>query len=148
VIDVFIDTNILLYAASGAADEAPKAEVAKALLRSANFGISVQVLQEFYVNASGKLATKIPPHRLEEILRVLKLQPVAPLSADLFDAAVALSKRYQLSYWDGAIIAAAKALGATKIYSEDLAHGQTYDGIMVVNPFLRKTASYSSPSQQ
>jgi predicted nucleic acid-binding protein len=133
---VFIDTNIFLYAASEDPTEAAKAKIACDLIEREQFGISLQVIQEFYVNAVGKLARKIPPHKLLKILAQPKQQEIAPLSVEFFDAAVALRDRYQLSYWDAAIIAAAKELGARTVYSEDLAHGQVYDGITVVNPFL------------
>jgi predicted nucleic acid-binding protein len=49
---------------------------------------------------------------------------------------IEISVRYQISYWDGAIIAAAEALGAKTLYSEDLSHGQTYGDVEVRNPFL------------
>ena len=137
-VDAFIDTNILLYAASQDPAEATKARIARALLENLDFGVSVQVLQEFYVNASGKLAKGIPPGQLAEVIRLLREQPVAPLSLELFDAAVSLSRRYQISYWDAAITAGAKELGAATIYSEDLGHGQSYDGVKVLNPFRQK----------
>jgi predicted nucleic acid-binding protein len=136
VIDVFIDTNVLLYAASGDALETDKAQKARALLRSIPFGISVQVLQEFYVNATGKLAKTIPGEALQQVLRLMREQPIAALTPELFDAALKLQQRYQISYWDAAIVAAAKEMGAKTIYSEDLGHGQIYDGIQVLDPFV------------
>jgi predicted nucleic acid-binding protein len=138
VIDAFIDTNVLLYAASVAPAEATKASIARDLLRNVSFGISIQVLQEFYVNASRKLQANIPAENLDRIIRALKRQPIAPITITIFDAAVGLSARFQISYWDAAIIAAAKSLGARTVYSEDLSHGQVYDGITIVNPFLAK----------
>ena len=139
--DAFIDTNVLLYAASSAPEEAAKADIAAALLETLDFGVSVQVLQEFYVNATGKLARHIPIEKVERILLHLREQPVAALTTQLFNAAVDLKHRYRISYWDAAIIAAAKELGAKTIYSEDLAHGQSYDGVQVVNPFVADPAS-------
>ena len=141
MIDAFIDTNILLYAASSAPEEAVKTNRAAALLEALDFGVSVQVLQEFYVNATGKLARRIPVEKTQAVLSLLREQPIAPLTVQLFDAAIALRQRYQISYWDAAIVAAAKELGAKTIYSEDLAHGQSYDGIQVVNPFVAASAS-------
>jgi predicted nucleic acid-binding protein len=136
VIDAFIDTNVLLYAASSDPGEATKMQKARDLLAGVRFGISVQVLQEFYVNSVGKLAPSIPESNLHTVLAMLRRRPITPLTAELFDTAVGLKHRYQISYWDAAIIAAAKELGAKSIYSEDLAHGQEYDGIKVMNPFL------------
>jgi predicted nucleic acid-binding protein len=141
VIDAFIDTNVLLYAASVAPAEAAKARIARDLLQNVSFGISIQVLQEFYVNASRKLQANIPAENLDRIIRALKRQPIAPITLDIFVAAIALSARFQISYWDAAIIAAAKTLGARTVYSEDLSHDQIYDGITIVNPFLPKPGS-------
>jgi predicted nucleic acid-binding protein len=138
VIAAFIDTNVLLYAASSEPTEAAKAKAARELIQGVEFGTSVQVLQEFYVNASGKLAAKISPQHLQEVIRLLKEQPIASISVETFEEAIALSIRFHLSYWDSAIIAAARSLGAKTIYSEDLSHGQLYDGIIVVNPFKDK----------
>jgi predicted nucleic acid-binding protein len=128
---------VLLYAASGDPKEAAKARKARELLRSVRFGLSVQVLQEFYVNATGKLATKIPEEQLQNVLAQLRRQTVAPVTMEMFDAAVDISRRFQISYWDAAIVAAATQLGAKTIYSEDLADGQEFDGIKVVNPFTK-----------
>jgi predicted nucleic acid-binding protein len=141
VTDAFIDTNVLLYAASDVASDLPRKQQAQALLNRAQFGISVQVLQEFYVNAVGKLAPSIPESNLHAVLAMLRRRPITAITPTLFDEAVELKRRYQISYWDAAIIAAAKELGAKTIYSEDLAHGQSYDGIQVVNPFVAASAS-------
>jgi predicted nucleic acid-binding protein len=136
VIDAFIDTNVLLYAASDAPSEVLKKQQAQFLLTGTRFGISVQVLQEFYVNAIGKLAPSISSANLDNVLAMLRRRPMTAITPALFDSAVDIKRRYQISYWDAAIVAAAKELGAKIIYSEDLAHGQTYDGIRVMNPFL------------
>ncbi len=136
MIDAFIDTNVLLYAASEDPAEEPKATVARTLLETLDFGVSVQVLQEFYVNATGKLVKTIPEQKLQKVLRLLREQPVLPVTRELFESAVEVKNRHQISYWDAAIIAAAKELGATIIYSEDLTHGHSYEGIKVNNPFL------------
>jgi predicted nucleic acid-binding protein len=58
-----------------------------------------------------------------------------PIEAELVLAGIALAQRYQLSYWDGAILAAAQRLGATVVDSEDLSHGQAYGSVLVINPF-------------
>ncbi len=62
--------------------------------------------------------------------------PVNLITSEIVQAAIRLWQRYHISYWDGAILAAARELGASVVYSEDLAHGQVYDGVTVVNPFL------------
>lgn len=128
----FVDTNVLLYALSDRASERTKRRRARALLSSVPFGLSVQVLQEFYVNARKGGAE---PDTLDAILTQLRRVPVVESSLSLFDSAVGLHRRYGISYWDAAIVAAAQELGAETLYSEDLSHGQRYGAVRVVNPF-------------
>ena len=132
--EIFLDTNILLYAASGVASERTKRATARELLARNGVGLSVQVLAEFYVNATAKL--KLPEDQVIRVLQSFDEYPVLPVDEGIFWAALAIRKRYQISYWDGAIVAAAVELGCTKIFSEDLNHGQIYAGVQVINPFL------------
>jgi len=134
--DVFIDTNILLYAVSNHAGEIDKKWKARSLIETENFGLSLQVVQEFYVNATGKLAKSLPRPETLRFIEWLERFPIICPNMEIFHQAVDLRDRYQISYWDASIIAAAKTLGARIIYSEDLAHGQKYAGIKVINPFL------------
>ena len=132
----FVDTNVLLYAVSPLSEEVDKRRRARELLEQPDLAISVQVLQEFYHQAirptgSARLTPEDALDFLEPILEI----PVQPLTADLFLDAVAISRRFQLSYWDGAILAAARALGCDTVYSEDLSDQQNYDGLRVTNPF-------------
>jgi len=145
-IDAFIDTNVLLYAVSNSAKEIEKKWLARGLLEKKNFGLSVQVLQEFYVNATGKLAKTLPEAETMEFIRWLEQFPVVTTDAALFHQAVEIRNRYQVSYWDGAILAAARTLGAATLYSEDLSHGQVYDGVQVLNPFLESKVQAPPPS--
>ena len=141
----FLDTNILLYAISDDPAEAVKRTQARALLSSASgveWGLSIQVLQEFYVNATAAKRGQAKPelsaeHALAAIERFLSY-PVIPVTETLLREAIRIKQRYKISYWDAAIVAAALELGATTIYSEDLTHGQSYDGAVVVNPFRAK----------
>jgi len=132
--EFLLDTNILLYAASGAVTEKEKRAEARALLARDGGGISVQVLAEFYVNATAKF--KLPEDTVIRILESLENYPVLPISESVFWSALGIAKRHQISYWDSAIIAAAVELGCETVYSEDLNHGQLYAGVRVVNPFL------------
>jgi len=70
-----------------------------------------------------------------QFLQTLASQPVVDLDFVLFQEAVRLRDQFQISYWDAAILAAAKRLGATMLYSEDLTEGQRFEGVQVVNPF-------------
>jgi predicted nucleic acid-binding protein len=134
-VEVFLDTNILLYAASGTPREATKREIARRILRDTDFGISVQVIQEFYVNATRKAHIAMSAEHALAWLAGLETRPCIDIDRDLFKVAAGVAVRYQISYWDGAIIAAAEALGAGTVYSEDLGHGQHYGDVVVVNPF-------------
>jgi predicted nucleic acid-binding protein len=131
--EFFFDTNILLYAASSAKSEQGKRSKARDLLARDGGGMSVQVQAEFYVNATGKF--KLPHDKVVGILESLDSYPVLSITEAVFWAALQIRGRYQLSYWDSAIIAAALELGCT-VYSEDLNHGQSYAGVRVINPFL------------
>ena len=133
----FADTNLLLYAASkDPADESKKA-VARALLAAEDIGLSAQVLQEFAHNATAKRRLGLEAQETETILHALLAYPVLPVTGELVLEAFALQQRYQISYWDAAIIAAARALGCEVLYTEDLNAGQEYAGVMVRNPFAQ-----------
>ena len=71
-----------------------------------------------------------------QFLEDLEFVSVQQLTLQIFYSAASISNRYRLSYWDGAILAAAKAAGCDVVYSEDMSHGQDYDGVRVVNPFF------------
>ena len=135
----FADTNILLYAISTDPREAAKTAEALKQLESTDLALSVQVLQEFYVQStrptrSGRITRQQAFALIESWLRF----PVQETTVEIVRAALAASERFQLSYWDAAIIEAARALGCKVVLSEDLSAGQSYGGIRVVNPFLTK----------
>ena len=132
----FIDTNVFVYAFSAAPDEAEKQAAAQRLLRSADLVFSVQVLQEFYhqVTRPGRQGRLSHDWAIEVAERLSK-RPVLPVTTDLFRTATNLSQRYQISYWDAAIIAAAEAMDCDAVYSEDLNTGQDYGGVLMINPF-------------
>jgi predicted nucleic acid-binding protein len=132
--EFFLDTNILLYAASRAPAEQQKRVKARNLLSMSGVGLSVQVLAEFYVNATAKL--KLPDNKVIKVLESLESYSILPISEALFWAALTIRKRHRISYWDSAIIAAAAELGCHTVYSEDLNHGQIYSGVRVINPFI------------
>ncbi len=134
-VDCFIDTNVLLYAATGTQADRSKRDKAQALIESANFGISTQVLQEFYVSATRKAHIRMPPRIALAWMEQLDGRPCISVDPDLVKLAAAISIRYQISYWDGAILAAAEALAAEVVYSGDLQHNQKYRAVRVENPF-------------
>lgn len=131
----FADTNLFLYAASKDPADAVRKTVARQLLAEEDIGISAQVLQEFAHNASAKVRLGLEAAETAAILRAMLEYPVLPVTGELVLEAHALQQRYQISYWDAAIIAAARALGCTILYTEDLNTGQDYGGVVARNPF-------------
>lgn len=134
----FIDTNILLYAISKDPSERRKTDIAIELLDApiGELALSVQVLQEFYVQATRVSRADALPHRLaEEYIDHWQALEVQDNTLDLFRAAIASSHRFKISYWDAAIIEAARMTGCDTVLSEDLNHGQSYGGVRVRNPF-------------
>ena len=132
----FVDTNVLMYAISEDPAEAGKRDRARDVLSERDLAVSVQVLQEFYFQATRpararRLSSESALRFLEPIL-LFRIQAMTP---DVFLDAVDISLRFQLSYWDGAIIAAAQILGCEAIYTEDLNPGQRYGPIRALNPF-------------
>ncbi|MEI8311160.1 MAG: PIN domain-containing protein [Verrucomicrobiota bacterium] len=133
----FADTNILLYAVCPGTDERAKAEKARDILRRDHLALSVQVLQEFYVQATRPTRTQPLSHTDAAALITLWLRfHVVELSVRLMQTALRLKDRYQTSYWDAAILAAADTAGCTELLSEDLDPGQSYEAVRVINPFL------------
>ena len=134
-VEVFIDTNVIVYAVDTTRGTAHKRQIARKILRDGSFGISTQVLQEFYVTATKKLKRPLSLSTAARWVEQLCRAELVALDASLIKLAIAYSHRYQISYWDAAIIAAAEALEAKTIVSEDLNHGQVYGTVKVVNPF-------------
>src|SRR3954454_6387256 len=135
-VDCFLDTNVLVYAVSSAEGDASRRATALNLVERADFGLSAQVLQEFYVTVTRKIRKPLPPDQAVALIDEYRLFPTVPTDYPLIVAAVELSLRYGISYWDGAIVAAAEVLEASTLYTEDLNHGQRYGRVLAVNPFL------------
>jgi predicted nucleic acid-binding protein len=136
-VECFLDTNILLYAASRNPADLMKKKIAVELIGEKEFGLSVQVLQEFYTVATQKADFRMTPEQALEWIENFEEFPCLPMDTSLVKTAVEVSTRNRISYWDGAIVAAAEALGAPILYSEDLNDGQVIAGVNIVNPFRR-----------
>jgi predicted nucleic acid-binding protein len=134
-VECFLDTNVVVYAAAGRGREERKRTRALDLIEKEDFGLSAQVLQEFYVTVVRKVEIPLSPDEAMEWIEQLEGFPCLPIDSSLVKIAVETGLRYGLSYWDGAIITAAEALGAKTLYSEDLNHGQQYGTVRVCNPF-------------
>jgi predicted nucleic acid-binding protein len=126
----FIDSNIILYLLS--ADTA-KADQTEAIIAAGGI-ISVQVLNEVTSVCQRKL--KMPWHEIEAVLSAVKSAcEVVPLTVASHEAAVDIAKRYEISFYDAHICAAAMLSGADDLVSEDMQDGMTIDNVIIRNPF-------------
>jgi len=82
-----------------------------------------------------KVAVPLTTDAAVEWIEQLEVFPVCPVDSSLVKIGIEISSRYQISYWDGAILAAAEVTGARVLFSEDLNHGQVYSGVRVIDPF-------------
>lgn len=131
----FVDTNILLYSISPRTDDAAKRSVAIEILDRDDIALSIQVLQEFYVQATRPSGYALSEQLALGFIRTWLRFAVQETTTPVLLAGIELSSRYKFSYWDGAIVAAARAAGCEVLYTEDLSHGQVVDGLTIVNPF-------------
>jgi predicted nucleic acid-binding protein len=138
--DALIDTNILVYAALGG-DAPAKRDAARAIILEQDYATSAQVLAEFYNIATSKGQPPLSADEAARWVETLSRKPCQPIDADLVQAAIAKSRRHDISYADAAVLAAAERLGCKTVYSDTLAHGETYGSVRVVNPFLEDTTS-------
>ncbi len=132
----FVDTNVFVYAIDE--DEPAKRAIAASVLASDKYGelvLSAQVLSEFYVTVTRKLAGRVSEAETLQGLDQLSLHTVLPIGASLVRHAVEISRSSQISYWDGLIVAAAAAVGCELLLTEDLNHGQEINSVRVENPF-------------
>lgn len=133
----FFDTNVLVYLFDNDAPE--KQRIARALLeREANAGratLSTQVLQEFFVTVTRKLAVPLEHEQAERAVRSLAELSVVQVDPVLILAAIDASRKLQISFWDALIVSAALQSGASLLYTEDLQHGRNIDGLAIANPF-------------
>ena len=130
-----LDSNVLVYAFSKAPRDVAKARIAREWIACEDWGVSVQVLQEFYVNAVRTPHDLGHDDALAMIEEIADSRPVAVIDLPLMRHALQLKSRYRIAYWDAAVIAGARRLGASVLVSEDLSHGQDYGGVRVLNPF-------------
>ena len=132
----FFDTNVLLYGYDLDAPE--KRDIALGLIEQAwsdldRSAISVQVLQEFFVNFVRRGHS---PGEAAALVGDFSHWPIIDNTLALFKLGVSLQTRWQLSLWDAMILAAAHSSGSRELLTEDLNHGQDYGGVTAVNPFL------------
>lgn len=132
----FVDTNILLYAISSDAEEQAKAARANEILSCRDLALSVQVLQEFYVQATRETRQhRLTHEQATALVDSFRRFPLQDNTVGLAVTAMSTRQRFGISYWDAGIIEAARALGCQTVLSEDLNTGQDYAGVRVENPF-------------
>ncbi|MCE7871148.1 PIN domain-containing protein [bacterium CPR1] len=133
----FVDTNILLYSLDLEPAHPTKTVIATRILVSTDLVLSVQVLQEFYVQATHPRRPDALPHDIAVrlIQKWLRFR-VQENTVAVFQSALELKDRFQISFWDAAILASAKAARCGEVLSEDLNHSQDYDGVTAINPFI------------
>lgn len=132
----FVDTNVLLYAISRDPLERGKTARANEILSSREVALSVQVLQEFYVQATRESRSdRLSDGQAAALVESFQRFPVQQNTVRVMLAAIATKQRFTISYWDAAIIEAARSMGCNVVLSEDLGDGQDYAGVKVENPF-------------
>ena len=134
---VFLDTNVLIYAATGDGVFPRKFAIAGEILVSKDFATSTQVLGEFIRNVQNprKMSEPLSDEEVDGWLDRLSNFPVIAVDQEILLNAVFFQRRYKVQYFDGQIIAAAHRFGAERLLSEDLSHGQTYGLVRCENPF-------------
>lgn len=133
----FVDSNILVYAYDAAAGvrHSRAHELIQSLWWSGEGCVSIQVLQEFYVTITRKAAESLSPDVAAGIVADMgEWHTHCPVPCDVLTA-IRLHRRYHIAFWDAMILVSASHLGCGTLWSEDLNHGQSYNGVLVRNPF-------------
>lgn len=134
---VFVDTTILIHAHD--IDAGEKRAIAEHVLRQLwqdeNGVLSTQVLQEFYVNITRKIATPVPRREARDLIDAYRVWPVATLEVGDVVAASDLEERFRINFWDATIVVAALKSGAAVLLSEELRPDRGISGLEVRNPF-------------
>lgn len=133
----FVDTNILVYAEdrNAKAKHAVARDLIVRLWDDRDGVLSVQVLQEFYVNVTRKLKKPLTSPKALEIVHEYLTWTVVENTGRLLTSAIELQQKHQLSFWDAMVIQAAIEGGCDKLYSEDMNAGQKFGSLVIVNPF-------------
>jgi len=131
----FLDTNVLVYADD--LDAGPKRERARQILEQAMSSgegvVSTQVLQEFFVIATGKLG--VDPTRARRKVALLAEMHLVEIDLEIILAAIDLQRLHSFAFWDALILRAATAAGCGLLLTEDMQHGRLVDTVRIENPF-------------
>lgn len=133
----FVDTNVLVYLFDN--DSPDKKARAQHILGSegpaGNLLISTQVLQEFYVSVTRKLAEPLALDKALSVIMKFSALPLVVVDSAMILSAIRRSQQETVSFWDSLVIETALKGGAQRILSEDLQHGRTFEGVRIENPF-------------
>lgn len=143
----FVDTNILIYAhdrSAGLKYERAR-DLVERLWTSGQGVLSTQVLQELCINLRRKIARPLPVEEVRRLIQDYLTWEIVVNSPASVLQALEIEVRYGTFFWDALVLQAAESAGAGVVYSEDLAAGQRYGAIRVINP-LRSPQPSPSPS--
>jgi predicted nucleic acid-binding protein len=133
----FVDTNIFVYAFERS--DSPRKQVARnlvvQLMRTGQLRFSTQILQEFFVTMTRKVAQPSEPTEVVQFMDDLIRWPFVAVDYALIRQAAQLTQEATISFWDALIVAAAARSGSSVLYTEDLNHGQLISGVRIENPF-------------
>lgn len=133
---VFLDTNILLYSISDQPDEQPKSDRARELIEAGSLALSMQVLQEFYWQATKpQRSWAVSFEKAQALIDGWRRFPIQETTLALLNLGFAIQARHRFSFWDSMIVAAARAQGCDVLWSEDMDDGRIVDGMRIANPF-------------
>ncbi len=135
---VFLDTNVLVYAATGQEAFPEKFARADEIVATEDFGLSTQVVGEFVRNVQNprKMKSPLSDEDVDDWVDRLYAFPMISIDREIIMNAMFFQRRYRIEFWDGQILAAAHRLGADTLFSEDLEHRQIYGSVRCENPFL------------
>jgi predicted nucleic acid-binding protein len=132
----FLDTNVLLYAVSRTPEDRSKRARAWELIDGGDLALSVQVLQEFYAQATRTTrADRVTHDEAMEFMVTWRRFPVQETTLALLDLGFDVQRRHRFSFWDSMIVAAARAQGCETLWSEDMDDGRIVEGMRIANPF-------------
>ena len=134
---VFLDTSILIYAANGKSKHQKKYEIAQGLLTT-QFGLSIQVITEFYNQITSHGAIPLSKETAAEWLKLLIRKPCQDMDSRIVMKALEHQKTHNISHSNGLILASAERLGATTLYSEEFTHKKVFGDITAINPFVEQ----------
>ena len=134
--DRLLDTNVLLYAVSRIPAEEEKRARSRTLIDPGGIALSVQVLQEFYHQATRPTRPGcLTASEAMGFIVTWRRFPVQETTLALLDLGLAIQRRHRFSFWDSMIVAAARAQGCGTLWTEDMDDGRIVEGVRIANPF-------------